>query len=87
MREIGRIRNLIEPPKHFNKYSVAHIALGGLAGWLSTENLSGIAVIIGLIAYQALEEVRKKDWSFRDVKEILYGLIPISVFFTIWKGL
>ena len=77
----------LAPPKHFDHNSVIHITLGGLAGWLSTENLSGIAVIIGLIAYQALEEVRKRDWSFRDVKEILYRLIPISVFFTIWKGL
>jgi len=59
-----------------------HAPIGVLAGWLLFVNgFAGLALVIGFLGYEALQDFRKIDHSYKDVIGFLWALgITIAIF-------
>ena len=60
-----------------------HFPWGALAAFVYTQDpVAGLAILASEFIYEAFNDWRKKDWSYKDVLGIVWGfMIPI----TIWR--
>jgi hypothetical protein len=61
-----------------------HYVAGGVIAWRGQANpILALALLLGVVSYEALQDWRKGDNSFHDVLEVLIGLFAGAVIFGI----
>jgi len=63
-----------------------HYIAGGISAWVATlYPVLGLGLIITFLVYEAMNDWRKEDWSYRDVLEFLIGLFVVAAGLSIWR--
>lgn len=51
-----------------------HFPIGGIAAWVATQNTAiGLTILFSTLIYEAFNDWRKKDASYKDVLGIVWG--------------
>lgn len=68
---------------------LGHLPIGGLIGYLimAVDPYLGMTAGVFFLAYEALEDWRCRDRSFKDVFGAMLALIAVGLAIKIWPGL
>lgn len=67
-----------------------HFPVGILGAWLVMDGdggirICGILFVLSFLFYEAIQEWRKVDWSFKDVIGFLIGLATYPTIIKLWR--